>query len=122
MQFSNLFAILISGALGSLLRWLIGLKITFVPQQFSWGTFTVNMAACLLMGALYPRLNNDFWRLFLLTGFLGGFSTFSGLIFEIIQYSEYHEYRLAVVYGFTSLIFGIIIAWLGQRFSASYFL
>jgi len=119
MQFANLFAIILGGASGSILRWLVGLKTPFVPQQFSWGTFTVNMAACLLMGALYPRLNSDFWRLFLLTGLLGGFSTFSGLIFEIIQYVEHQEYRLAVVYGFTSLIFGILIAWFGQRFLAS---
>ncbi|MFM8995792.1 MAG: FluC/FEX family fluoride channel [Bacteroidota bacterium] len=86
MQFANLFAVLIGGALGGVLRWLISLKIPFVVQQFSWGTFVVNMVACLLMGALYPRLSNDFWRLLLFTGLLGGFSTFSGLAIEIIQY------------------------------------
>ncbi|MFM6951693.1 MAG: FluC/FEX family fluoride channel [Bacteroidota bacterium] len=117
MQFANLFAVLIGGALGSLLRWLISFKIPFEIQQFSWGTFVVNMVACLLMGTLYPRLSSDFWRLLLFTGLLGGFSTFSGLVIEIIQYCEHQEYRLAVIYGLTSLIFGILLAWLGQRFS-----
>ncbi len=60
MQLANLFAVLVGGALGSILRWLVGLKIPFDVQQFSWGTFAVNMAACLLMGTLYPRLNSDF--------------------------------------------------------------
>lgn len=117
MHFANLFAVLLGGALGSVFRWLIGFKIPFDAQQFSWGTFAVNMAACLLMGAFYPRLNSDFWRLLLFTGLLGGFSTFSGLVIEIIQYCEHQEYKLAVVYGITSLIFGLLTAWLGQRFS-----
>ena len=117
MQLANLFAVLVGGALGSILRWLVGLKIPFDVQQFSWGTFAINMAACLLMGTLYPRLNSDFWRLLMFTGLLGGFSTFSGLVIELIQYSEHQEYRLAVVYGVTSLIFGLLSAWLGQRFS-----
>ncbi|MFM6951928.1 MAG: FluC/FEX family fluoride channel [Bacteroidota bacterium] len=117
MQIANLLAVLVGGALGSLLRWLFILKIPFVPHQFSWGTFFVNMAACLLIGTIYPKISSDFWRLLILTGLLGGFSTFSGLAIEIIQYVEYREYRLAVIYGATSLIFGILLAWLGQRFS-----
>ena len=117
MQLANLFAVLVGGALGSVLRWLVGLKIPFDVQQFSWGTFAVNMTACLLVGTLYPRLNSDYWRLLMFTGLLGGFSTFSGLAIELIQYCEHQEYRLAVIYGITSLIFGLLSAWLGQRFS-----
>src|SRR5690349_23792909 len=76
------------GFLGSVARYLTQQGIgKILPLTFPYGTFIVNLAGCFLIGVLYgisDRSNfmSTEWRLFLTTGFCGGFTTFSTFSME----------------------------------------
>lgn len=72
----NWFAIAAGGALGALLRAGVSHWFKSSPGHFPWGTFTVNVLGCLLMGALYVLIMerhwvDPAWRPFLMVGLLG---------------------------------------------------
>jgi len=79
----------IGGLLGSITRYLIASFTTqIIPSTFPYGTFAVNITGCLIVGMVF-RLSERFdwipeWRLFLATGFCGGFTTFSSFAHENI--------------------------------------
>ncbi len=78
-------AIALGGAAGSLARWT--LAKTF-PSAFPWGTIAVNLLGCFIAGALWVQLAkapNNLLRLLLITGFCGGFTTFSAFSLEAVQ-------------------------------------
>ena len=84
-------AVLFVGAgsfLGGVARYLLSRLIqSHVASGFPWGTMTVNVAGCLLIGLLYGCMERAGWmnpelRLFLTVGFCGGFTTFSTFIHE----------------------------------------
>ncbi len=79
----------LGGFAGSVLRYLIsGLAHKVVPfREFPYGTFTVNVIGCFLIGLFGSLIDsrhllNPEWRLFVLVGVLGGFTTFSSFGFE----------------------------------------
>ncbi|MFI0372623.1 CrcB family protein [Actinomadura sp. 1N219] len=76
--------IAMGGALGALSRYGLGEAIPTAKTGFAWNTFTINMLACLVMGVLTTYLLSGpphrFIRPFAVTGYLGGFSTFSHLL------------------------------------------
>ena len=71
------------GGAGSMLRYAVGLWVeTRTGPGFPWGTFAVNASGCFLIGVLATLADEHAWitpaaRLALVTGFLGGFTTFS---------------------------------------------
>ena len=72
----------IGSGIGGICRYLISLAMTQARNGFPWGTFTVNIAGCLLIGILWgvtSRFQNvsPSFSLFLMVGFCGGFTTFS---------------------------------------------
>lgn len=81
--------IILGGGIGSACRYLIS---TFANRHFgnsfAWGTMTVNLLGCLLIGFLVGLVDRSIlsktYRLFLVTGFLGGFTTFSSFSLESI--------------------------------------
>lgn len=84
-------------ALGAWLRWGLGLWLGNAHAQIQLGTLAANLAGGYLVGLLLgvfaalPQLAPE-WRLFLITGFLGGlttFSTFSGEAMLLLQKGEY---------------------------------
>ena len=83
--------IALGGGLGALARYgLGGLVQRLGRSNFPWGTFAVNMTGCLLFGLLWMLSTKHLSlsgqaRLFLLTGFMGAFTTFSTFIFETGQ-------------------------------------
>ena len=84
----NLLAIAIGGALGAVARYLLSMFVLRVSGTlFPLGTFVVNVIGCLVFGAIAgataQRVEiSPTIRLFLLTGILGGFTTFSSYAFE----------------------------------------
>ncbi len=110
----------LGGALGSILRGLLNRLLPFQIYSFSWSTFTVNMIGCLFIGYFWTKLDNETQKAFWITGLLGGLTTFSGLGLELTRYLNEKNYNLAVIYGLTSILTGILLVWFGQKL-ASYF-
>ena len=73
-------AVAVGGALGALSRWLVAeVLVSADPGEFPWGTLLVNVVGCALIGVLAPVLAaRARWVVGLvITGFLGGFTTYS---------------------------------------------
>src|SRR5258705_634618 len=91
MKWWLLFA---GGGTGSVLRYAVGLWIEArVGPGFPWGTFAVNVSGCFLIGVLATLADEHAWitpaaRLALVTGVLGGFTTFSAFGLETWQLVE----------------------------------
>ena len=116
----NAIAVFIGGGLGSLFRWLACSKI---PAHY--GTITVNILGAFLIGILYQYilLHTNFrseLKLMLMTGVLGGFTTFSTYLLDFVSllnkgnhYEAFLYLLLSIIIGATFLILGIkIVTWL----------
>lgn len=96
----SVFAICIGASIGALARWGLGLWLTpggLIP----WGTLAANLVGGYLVGACIavfqamPQLD-PVWRLLLITGFLGGLTTFSSFSAEVVEFFMAERYALAL--------------------------
>jgi fluoride exporter len=101
------------GFLGSVSRFLVS---RYVQQAFlsafPWGTFIVNIAGCLLIGILFGIFERSGevspeWRMFLVAGFCGGFTTFSSFTLENITLLRDGDYFYFFLYTGLSVILGL---------------
>src|SRR6476660_657988 len=119
INMNNIVLIAIGGALGSVSRWECQRWIYQLhPHPFPFGTFTVNIVGSFLIGVFYAfsekgNLMNPEWRLFLTTGFCGGFTTFSTFSFETITLLRDGNYGYASMYILLSVILGVAAVALG---------
>ena len=110
---NTLAAIGIGGALGAISRYGVSLAaMHLIGHGFPWGTLIVNIAGSFLMGVLIAVFAHiwhpsETWRLFLVTGFLGGFTTFSAFSLDVVSLYERKEFLVAGLYGMTSVILSI---------------
>jgi CrcB protein len=85
---SSLFAISLGAALGAILRWLLSIGLNGLFPTLPPGTLVANLVGGYLIGlalaffAQQPHLPPE-WRLFVITGFLGGLTTFSTFSAEV---------------------------------------
>lgn len=109
----------LGGAIGAALRYVLG---TWIVERtgaaFPWHTMAINVSGAFLIGVLMAlSLDKGIvpgnWRLFLGTGILGGFTTFSTLSFESIALMERGLIGAGLVNMFGSGVAGLIAAWLG---------
>ncbi len=112
----------IGGFIGSIARYLLGnwvLQISSV-QKFPLGTFAVNLIGCLAIGILagiserYGAIGPNA-RLFLFTGLIGGFTTFSAFGLETMTLLRRDELLLAILYVTGSVVLGLLAVWLGMK-------
>ncbi|MEO6833788.1 MAG: fluoride efflux transporter CrcB [Chitinophagaceae bacterium] len=109
----------IGGLLGSIARYLLASFFTkLFPSAFPYGTFIVNIVGCLLIGIFYGLSERYNWftpdlRLFLATGFCGGFTTFSSLTFENLVLLQSSEYLTFALYSIGSFAVGLLAAFGG---------
>jgi fluoride exporter len=114
----KILAVAIGGAIGSLGRYIVALlveKISLV--NFPIATFFANITGCLLIGFFWNyfdrlHVSNEF-RLFVFTGFLGGYTTFSTFARESIQFFKAGEPLHALGYILASNIAGLAAVALG---------
>ncbi len=113
-----ILAIGLGGGVGSIARYTIAVcaeKLT--PINFPLGTLTANLFGCLIIGFfwnLFERVHiSHEFRLFLFTGFLGGFTTFSTFARETMQFLKAGEPLHAISYILLSNILGIAMVALG---------
>lgn len=100
MSVLSAFAVFVGAGCGALLRWGFGLWLNPVFPTLPLGTLTANLVGGLLVGvagaffgaqaAIAPE-----WRLFVITGFLGGLTTFSTFSAEVVQLIGRQEYLWA---------------------------
>lgn len=112
----ELIYIFIGGGTGSILRYLAQMAVNERASgfafPFSWGTFVVNMAGCLLIGLFYSlserfHLPADI-RLFLTVGLCGGFTTFSTFSNDGLNLLKGEFYGIFLLYTLLSVGVGLL--------------
>lgn len=112
------FWVFVGGGLGSLCRFGLAQWLNR-SEAYPWGTFLANGLSCIILGVLVAlvskqSLSSEF-RLLLITGFCGGFSTFSTFSNELLQMLRQANYLAAGSYLLGSITFGLFAIWLGMR-------
>ncbi len=108
------------GALGSIARYWVGSTIAGrMGTRFPYGTFVINMTACVLIGFSLTFLArradmNPAWRFLVPIGFIGAYSTFSTYEWETLSTIRSGAFLLAALYAVSSLILGLAAVWGGS--------
>lgn len=117
----NLLLVLLGGGFGSIARYLMSYFFTKNNvSNFPWATFIANSLGCLIIGLLFGyiqknNLQNETFKLLLITGFCGGFTTFSTFSLENIQFIQNQNYNLAIIYTLASLFVGLLAVIIGFK-------
>lgn len=110
----------IGGAVGSILRYVNSLLVAkYFQTQFPLATFMVNILGCLIIGILMGVLDKQNvaspeLRLLFITGFCGGFTTFSTFSSENISLLQSGQTLTAILYITASVILGLLAVWAGM--------
>ncbi len=114
----------VGGGLGAVARlavsqWLLPYTLN---QRFPWPTFAVNVAGCLVAGLLFAYAAKHSalspgLRLFLFTGLLGGFTTFSAFGLETAHLLKRGDVTMAALYVLASVVGGVAAIGLAYRFT-----
>jgi len=116
MNWNHFLLVGLGGFIGSLARYSVSLLIR--PSGFPFATLLVNLAGSFLIGIIIavsirnPQLKPE-WRLFLATGFCGGFTTFSAFAIENLELLRNGQYGYSIAYVAGSIVLGIFAAYLG---------
>ncbi len=111
----GIWAVGFGGALGTGLRlWLSLLAAQHLPAHAYLATLLANILGAALIGYLATRPLSASARAFLMTGFCGGFTTFSLFSLEIVTLLE-RSVVLALAYGSASLVLWMGAVWAGWR-------
>ncbi len=111
---NSIFAVAVGGAIGSVARYLFNHEATRqLGSNFPWGIFGVNVIGSFLIGLLAAlfavRLNaSQEVRSFLVTGVLGGFTTFSSFALDIGNMIERKQVAMAFAYAIGSVGIGVL--------------
>ena len=113
----NLLLVALGGAAGSVLRYLL----SNINTSFPWGTFTVNVLGSLLIGLLVGFVSKGVlspdMKLLLITGFCGGFTTFSTFANESFGMMKAGDVLQTALYVGASVVIGILAVWGGMMLS-----
>ena len=114
----NALAVAVGAALGALARWQAGLLFNARWPGFPLGTLLVNLVGGLLIGMAlewFGRQPHELLRLLLVTGFLGGLTTFSAFSGESLALLRDGDLGLALVHTAAHVLGSLAAAWLGMR-------
>jgi CrcB protein len=117
MNFQGAMLVGLGGCIGCVLRYALGTQLPFDATKFAWATFAVNMLGCLLIGLGMVKIQDENLKLLLVTGMLGGFTTFSGFGYELYQYAQAQEHTRAFIYGLFSVSLGYFLVIIGRKFA-----
>lgn len=114
-------AVALGGAAGAACRYVIDFAVTARRTgAFPWGTWTVNIAGALLLGALAGAAGSSgrvpLWRVAATAGFCGAFTTFSTFMYETLQLVEQRAWWEAG-WNLASLAAGVAAALIGWQFA-----
>ena len=117
----NFLIVGLGGGVGSMLRYAV--QKFFQAQTaaaFPTGTLLVNIAGCFLIGILWSLVSrsltwNEEMKLLLMTGFCGGFTTFSAFTLEGIGLLKENKTALFFIYLTASVVGGLLATFIGIR-------
>ena len=118
MPWLEIAAVSMGAVVGSLLRWSAGLWLNARWAGFPLGTLFVNCVGGLVIGAVLfwlERSPNELLRLLLVTGLLGGFTTFSAFSVESLIMLQRGELALALAHTLAHVAGSLACAALGFR-------
>jgi CrcB protein len=108
--------VFIGGGAGSMARYGVSRLFPYT-DGFPWATFIANLMACLLLGYMLSSSAEKEWsadlKLLMMTGFCGGFSTFSTFSAETFKLIEAGGIGMALVYVLSSIIVCLIGVFIG---------
>ena len=106
----------LGGAVGSILRYLIQRQWN---ADFPLGTLSVNIIGCLLIGIIWALVSrhqiNTLWQLTLITGFCGGFTTFSSFTLYSLFLLQNNRYLFFFVYTISNVVLGLLSTFAGYK-------
>jgi fluoride exporter len=122
----NLILVMAGGFLGAICRFAMIQIIRVEPSEFPAGTLSINIIGCFLLGWLYSFARgknhiNARYVLFLGTGFIGSFTTFSTFSVETLNLLRDANYIAAAMYTVLSIGAGLVAVNIGNRFAQQYF-
>ena len=112
--------VFLGGGIGSVVRYFVaGLDHHLNRGPFPFGTLAVNLVGCGLIGLVFAFLTSgrvaddarEPWRLLLMIGVLGGFTTFSSFGLETARLLQDGHHARALIYVLTSNLGGMLLAW-----------
>lgn len=112
--------VMVGGATGSLIRYVLGTAImNRLGPRFPFGTFAINVSGSFLIGLLMTLLTERLqphpnWRLLLVVGFLGGYTTFSSFEWETLSLVKDGGRWLGLLNIIGSVSLGYAAVWLGS--------
>jgi CrcB protein len=114
--------VLLGGGIGSVCRWRIGAAVQRRHGgPFPVGTFMVNITGCFVIGLLSTLLGigweqryQDALTALLLTGVLGGYTTFSSYELDAYGLARKRDRVTLAMYWIGSIVVGLVFAWLGH--------
>jgi CrcB protein len=124
---TNLLWVASGGAIGAALRYLISMKIAVESGgTFPWGTLTVNMIGCLVIGLMWSvtehKTASDGLLLFLMVGLIGSFTTFSTYGLEGIQMIQSGKLLAGGGYIILSNVAGLLLVLVGKAVLDRFFM
>ena len=117
----------VAGGIGAICRYLIMLAVRTTGELQGFGTLVVNSIGCFIIGVLAGWLVVSPWStetktaftLLTMTGFCGGFSTFSAFTLDCVKYYEAGQIFIWIVFGTLTVfvgLFGCALGyWIGQK-------
>lgn len=109
----------LGGAAGSVLRHLTNVvTIKYYAASFPLATFIVNVVGCFIAGLIFGAISQETTeaqnlKLLLITGFCGGFTTFSAFALENVRLMNSANTTIAVFYTIASIAAGLLAVWIG---------
>jgi CrcB protein len=123
---NHILLVAVGGALGSVARYLTGLAtLRLFGPGYPWGTLAVNIVGGLVIGIFAELIARRFdgsqeLRLFIITGILGGFTTFSAFSLEVTAMAERGDYLTAVGYVLASVLISVAAVFAGLALVRSF--
>jgi CrcB protein len=110
---SELAAIAVGGAIGTVLRAATAELIPVTPGHWPWATFLVNVIGAAILGAAMTALASrhgawPYWAPLVGTGFCGGLTTFSTMQVETVRLVRFGSFGLAAAYAVVSVMAGLV--------------